>query len=105
MRLMSRAKRHATLSSIYSNDQYKLGAELRLVGHRYYDPTTPTRMAGYSLVNVFTEFRLNADWKIFGRIDNLFDKNYELAHVSTSPAAVYGVPGRTLFVGLRYAVK
>jgi vitamin B12 transporter len=104
-RLMSRAKQYATVSSIYSNDQYKLGSELRLVGSRYYDPSTPTRMAGYSLVNLFAEYRLNSDWKLFGRIDNLLNKNYELAHVSTPPVAVYGVPGRTLFVGLRYAVK
>lgn len=105
VRLMSRAKRYATLSSIYSNDQYKAGAELRMVGHRYYDPTTPTRMSGYSLVNLFSELRLSPDWKLFGRIDNLLNKKYELAHSSTSPAAVYGVPGTTLFIGLRYAVK
>ena len=76
-----------------------------MVGHRYYDPTTPTRMAGYSLLNLFSEFRLNTNWKLFGRIDNLLNKDYELAHSSTPPVAVYGVPGRTFFVGLRYATK
>jgi vitamin B12 transporter len=105
MRLISRAKRYATFSSIYSNDQYKVGTELRLVGHRYYDPSTPTRMSGYSVVNVFSEFRLNTDWKLFGRIDNILNENYEIAHASTPPVAVYGVPGRTVFVGLRYALK
>lgn len=105
MSLMSRAKRYATLSSVYRNASYKAGAELRLVGHRYYDPTTPTRMAGYSLLNIFSEYRLNPDWKLFGRIDNLLNKKYELAHASTPPVAVYGVPGRLIFVGLRYAVK
>jgi len=105
IRLMSRAKRYATMSSIYSNQQFKAGAELRMVGHRYYDPTTPTRMSGYALVNLFSEMQLNTDWKLFGRIDNLLNKNYELAHSASPPVAVYGVPGRTLFVGLRYAVK
>ena len=104
-RLMSRAKRYATLSSNYSTTTYKVGAELKLMGSRYYDPSTPTVMGGYSLFNMFGEYKLNKDWKAFARLDNVFDRNYELAHVSSAPAAVYGVPGRTAFVGVRYLMN
>lgn len=104
-RLMSRAKRYGTFSSIYSTLDYKLGAEVRLVGSRYYDPSTPTLMGGYSLFNLFGEYKLSKDWKAFARLDNVFDRNYELAHVSSAPIAVYGVPGRTAFVGVRYLLK
>jgi vitamin B12 transporter len=104
-RLMSRAKRYSTLSSQYASVDYKLGAELRMVGSRYYDPSTPTLMAGYSLLNLYGEYKLNKDWKAFARVDNVLDRNYELAHVSSAPSAVYGVPGRTVFVGARYALK
>jgi len=104
-RLMSRAKRYATLSSNYSTVGYKLGAELRIVGSRYYDPSTPTVMAGYSLFNMYGEFKLNKEWNAFARVDNVFDRNYELAHVSSAPSAIYGVPGRTAFVGVRYLLK
>ena len=104
-RLMSRAKHYATLSSSYSTTDYKVGAELKLIGSRYYDPSTPTVMGGYSLFNLVGEYKLNKDWKAFARIDNVFDRNYELAHVSSAPAAVYGVLGRTAFVGVRYLLK
>ena len=104
-RLMSRAKRYATFSSSFSMMDYKIGAELKLVGNRYYDPSTPTVMGGYSLFNLFGEYKLAKDWKAFARLDNLFDRNYELAHVSSSPAAIYGVPGRSAFVGVRYLLK
>ena len=103
--LTSRARRYATLSTHYSTDQYKAGAELRLVGERYYDPSKPTIMGGYSLFNLFGEYKIDKEWKAFARVDNVFARNYELAHVSSSPSAIYGVPGRTAFLGLRYLFK
>lgn len=104
-RLMSRAKRYGTFASSYSTTDYKLGAELKLVGSRYYDPSTPTLMGGYGLFNLFGEYKLNKDLKAFARFDNVFNRSYELAHVSSAPMAVYGVPGRTAFVGVRYLLK
>jgi vitamin B12 transporter len=104
-RLMSRARKYANFSSNYSTAQYKLGGELKVVGSRYYDPSTPTLMVGYSLFNLYGEYKLNRDWKAFARVDNVFDRNYELAHVSSAPSAVYGVPGRTVFAGVRYLLK
>lgn len=104
-RLMSRAKRYGTFVSNYSTTDYKLGAELRLVGSRFYDPSTPTLMGGYSLFNLFGEYTLNKDLKAFARLDNVFNRSYELAHVSSAPIAVYGVPGRTAFVGVRFLLK
>lgn len=104
-RLMSRAKRYGTFVSNYSTTDYKLGAELRLVGSRFYDPSTPTLMGGYSLFNLFGEYTLNKDLKAFARLDNVFNRSYELAHVSSAPIAVYGVSGRTAFVGVRFLLK
>ena len=104
-RLMSRAKRYGTFVSNYSTTDYKLGAELRLVGSRFYDPSTPTLMGGYSLFNLLGEYTLNKDLKAFARLDNVFNRSYELAHVSSAPIAVYGVPGRTAFVGVRFLLK
>jgi len=105
LQLVSRAKRYATLGSVYSQAEYKLGVDLKAVGSRYYDPTTPTLMGGYSVFNLFGEYKIAKNWKAFARLDNVLDRSYELAHVSTSPAAVYGVPGRSAFVGIRYAAN
>ena len=51
-------------------------------------------LAGYTLVNVGGSFKVNDTVEVFGRIDNLFDRDYE---------EVYGfnTPGITAFAGLK----
>ncbi|MGE6786421.1 TonB-dependent receptor plug domain-containing protein [Ensifer adhaerens] len=51
-------------------------------------------LAGYTLVNVGGSFKVNDTMEVFGRIDNLFDRDYE---------EVYGfnTPGITAFAGLK----
>jgi vitamin B12 transporter len=56
-------------------------------------------LAGYGLVNTAYEYALNKDTQLALRIDNLFDRNYALARTSTR---FYDVPGRGVFVTLRY---
>jgi vitamin B12 transporter len=54
-----------------------------------------TRLPGYGLVNLHASLALNRGWSVFGRIGNLFDKDYELAKN-------YATERRTLFAGVRY---
>jgi len=56
-------------------------------------------LAGYGLVNAAYEYALNKDVRLAMRIDNLFDRDYALARTSTR---FYDVPGRSLFLTLRY---
>lgn len=56
-------------------------------------------LAGYGLVNTTYEYALNKDTQLALRIDNLFDRDYALARTSTR---FYDVPGRGVFVTLRY---
>ncbi len=61
------------------------------------DPTTFTRrvkLDGYTVVNLATSFKLNDNLQIFGRIENLFDKDYE-------EVKGYGTPGISIFGGLK----
>ena len=53
-------------------------------------------LGGYALVNLYASTRLARDYTLLARIDNLGDKAYELART-------YATPGRTFYVGLKWA--
>ena len=97
-RLQRRPSELLKLVTTYAPGACKAGTEITAVGRRF-DTTTETRpMHGYVIANLFAGYRLDNDWSLEGRINNLFDRNYENAWA-------YAVPGRELFVGLRYAPK
>jgi vitamin B12 transporter len=48
-------------------------------------------LPGYALANLRADFRLNAAWRFGARVENLFDRSYELAHG-------YNTPGRSAYL-------
>ena len=82
----------------YEPGGWGAGAELLAVGPRYDTATQTREMARYELVNLFGHYRVNRDFRVEARLDNLFDQDYETAWG-------YRNPGRSLFVGLRYQPK
>jgi vitamin B12 transporter len=105
--LRRRAKAFGLISASYASGPFKGGIEWKLVGTRYDDPNWLTgvnqvRMGGYNLTNLFAEYAMAKDWKAFARIDNLFDRNYDVARSTT---VIYGTPGISAFAGIRYAFQ
>lgn len=105
--LRRRAKQFGTISAAYVSGDLKVGGELQGVGRRYDDPHWMTglnqvHMHGYSLFNVFANYRVSRSWQAFARVDNVFDREYEVARSRT---VTYGVPGTTAFAGLRYTFQ
>lgn len=97
-RLQRRAARLGKGRIAYAPEPWGAGVELSAVGDRY-DTTTQTRpLARYELVNLFGHYRIDRNLTLEGRIDNLFDKQYETAWG-------YANPRTTVFVGLRYAPR
>lgn len=97
-RLQRRPAEMLKLAATYAPGDWKLGGEISAVGRRY-DTTTEGRpMHGYAVANLFASKALDRDWTLEGRINNLFDRVYENAWS-------YAVPGREIFVGLRYAPR
>lgn len=84
------------LSRSFGN--WTLGGEWQLVGQRYDDAANRTKLGGYGLVNLFAEYRVEKDWVLFARGNNIFDKYYETVNN-------YGVLGANAFFGIRYAPK
>ena len=105
--LRRRAKKHGLLSATYQAGPFKGGVEFKAVGARYDDPNWLTginqvRMSGYALTNLFASYAISKDWQAFARIDNLFDRNYEVARTTS---VIYGTPGISAFAGIRYTFQ
>ena len=75
-----------------------LRAEWQLVGNRYDDPANRNLLGGYGLVNLYADYRLQRDWALFVRANNIFDKYYETIDN-------YATAGANVFVGVRYAPR
>ena len=98
--LARRAKRHGTLAADTRMGNWQLGAEAQFSGQRNeYDYAGNTYvLAGYSLLNLSASTSIAKDWTLLARLDNVADKQYELART-------YATAGRTLYVGVKWAPK
>ena len=94
--LARRAKRYATLGADTQVAGWTLGAELQASGQRFDDAKNTKTLGGYGLVNLYASKRMARDFTLLARVDNLADKAYEVART-------YVPPGRTLYVGLKWA--
>jgi len=97
-KLARRADEQLKLRASRNLGDWRYGGEWQLVGARYDDAANKVRLGGYGIVSLFADRRLDADWSVFVRANNLFDKTYELARD-------YATPGANLFVGLRYGIR
>lgn len=73
---------------------WSLGAGLSYVGKRYDGSGGFNPLASHTLVNLFGAYPLSSNIDVYGRVENLFDVQYE-------PVAGYGAPGRAAYMGIR----
>ena len=97
-RLARRADQQLKTHLAYGTGALTLGGEWQLVGERFDDRANARRLGGYGLLNLFADYRLEKNWSIFARANNVFDKPYETARD-------FGTSGANVFVGVRYAPK
>lgn len=93
---LARRPRHAaTLFADYEAPfGLKLGGDVRIVGESFDNAGNTVRLDGYELVDFRAAFEVYEGIELFGRVENVFDTDYQTA-------AGYGSPGRGAFVGLR----
>ncbi len=91
--LLRRAHYSLAARAGYDLGRWHLGADLLHSGPRKdFGGITLDR---YTLVNLNLSYRLAPEWQIFGRLENAFDEDYELA-------SGYNTAGRTAWLGVRY---
>src|SRR6218665_2192451 len=96
--LARRARRHATLGADTRLADWSVGAEVQASGRRFDNAANTKVLGGYALLNLYASPRIARDCTLLARIDNLADKDYQLARS-------YATPGRTLYVGVKWAAQ
>ena len=72
----------------------KTGLAVRYAGRSFDDPANTTRVKAYTLVDLRSSYPLRPGLEVYGRIENLFDRQYETIYR-------YGTLGRAGYLGLR----
>lgn len=96
--LARRAKRHGTLALEYAAGALAAGVETQFSGRRFDNAANTVALAGYGLVNLYGSYAIDRDWSLFGRWNNVLNRDYELARY-------YAMPKSNLFVGLQYGFR
>ncbi len=94
-----RAERHGSVNLSRSIGDWRVGSELIASSERYNDATNLQKMSGYAIINLVADYKINNDWALQGRVNNLLDKDYALALSGSTP---YNTPGANVFFSLRY---
>ncbi|MEH3087015.1 MAG: TonB-dependent receptor [Xylophilus ampelinus] len=96
--LARRSRRHATLAADTDWAGWNFGGELQASARRFDDAANARPLGGYALVNLYASTRIARDFTLVARIDNLADKDYQLART-------YATPGRTAYLGVKWAPR
>jgi len=100
--LLRRPKTKLTLQLAHDLPQgVSLSAEGVFSGpHQDFDNITynTIRVGGYGLMNLMLRYRLAAEWNIEGRLENVLNKNYEVA-------SGFNTPHRGLFMAISYKAR
>jgi vitamin B12 transporter len=91
-----RSRQHGTFAADTRIMDWTVGAEWRVSGYRYDNAANTKRLGGYGVVNLTANRSIAKNWTVFARLDNVADKDYELAQT-------YAIPGRTFFMGVRWS--
>jgi vitamin B12 transporter len=100
--LPRRAKRHGALNLSKNMLGWNFNAELIGSSERYNDTANQNRMSGYAIINISANYKINSEWGLQARLNNLLDKDYALA-LTFDGVTPYNTPGSNLFVSLRYS--
>ena len=95
--LAKRARQFGNVGTEYKSTRLVAGVEGTFQANRN-DVANTDYMGGYAIYNLYGNYEFAKDWTLFGRWNNIFNKDYQLSYG-------YNTPGSNLFVGVRYAMK
>ena len=96
--LARRARNKATVSVVHTWNKIETGLETVAVGRRYDMNSSREILGGYTFFNLTASYTLTPEWRLEGRLNNLFGKKYETARY-------YNTDGFNAFFGVRYSPR
>jgi len=96
--LMKQAKQYGNLAVEYSHFRVTAGVGATYSGRRNDYLGDQTAMGAYTIYNLYGNYELNKNLSLFGRWNNVFNKDYQLSYG-------FNTPGSNVFFGLRYAMQ
>jgi vitamin B12 transporter len=102
--LVRRANRYAKGNIGYQMQDWHFGLEMLSTSKRYNDTANTLPISGYSIFNLTSEYKINPQWRLQARLNNVFDKDYALAFDGNpnTTGFIYNTPGSNLFVNVRW---
>lgn len=103
-KLIRRPADKVTLSVSFNPvEKLNLNSSIRYVGEREDDdfstfPSTRVQLSDYTIVDFTVNYKLLSNLNLFGRVENLFDTDYE-------EVLYYGTLGRAFYAGLNYSLE
>lgn len=98
LQLARRSRQHGSLTADTHVGNWSLGAEMQFSGPRFDEAANTNTLGGYSLLNLRASTVIAKNWTLLARVDNLTDKQYELART-------YATAGRTFYLGVTWSPK
>jgi vitamin B12 transporter len=96
--LTYRAQQHGTLDVSRALGRWVLGATLVASGSRYTNAANTQHLAGYARLDARVQYRIDPEWRVLLRVNNLLDADYQLV-------AGYNTPGVNGLLALHYQPK
>lgn len=94
--LALRARQTGNLEFGYQSGLWQATINGTAVGRRY--DSGNRALGGYSIFNAYSSYNLSKDWSLFGRVNNIFNKYYQMNYG-------WNAPGVSVFFGARYAMQ
>jgi vitamin B12 transporter len=96
--LARRARNYASVDLSRMVAGYELGAKVYGADERKNSQYDSVVLAGYSVWSFYASRQIDSEWTLRARVENAFDRQYQLA-------SGYNTPGAGAFVTLQYQPK
>jgi vitamin B12 transporter len=96
--LRYRAREIAKFGVVRNFGDYTVGGDVLASGKRYNDVSNTQVLNAYEIVNLHASYKMDRDWTVFARANNIFNRKYVLVQD-------YTTPGANCFIGVRYSPK
>lgn len=106
--LSRRSKQHGVVWLGGKWHALEIGSEIIASSSRYDDAANQFKLAGYTLLNLTAQYKIDDSWTMNARVNNVFNRQYVLATSANSVntnGPDFNTPGTNLFISAKWVPK